>query len=210
MYFHRLVVRQQVASQKRHVAQACDLWNDRPRSGGDENFFAGQPFAINLHRVLIDKLNVAFFDCELSAGQALVFLFSIAVADVILLSDQFAKIDVDLRRRQPGITRMPCIVNDLRRFNQILRRQTSAIHAGPADGAFLCHHRCFAKLLRAQRRSERGRARAKNHQIKLCGIRHFQCVLKSQPSFGTGFSPFSIASSSLIAAFKTFICSASR
>ncbi len=117
VHFHRLVVCQQIARQKWNVAQTVDLRNHRPRSGRNENFLAGQPLAINLHRVLIDKLNVAFFDSELSASQALVFLFAIAVDDLVLLLNQFAEIQTDLCWRQPRITRVPRVVNDLRRFD---------------------------------------------------------------------------------------------
>jgi hypothetical protein len=66
---------------------------------GDENLFAGDPLAIYLHRVVIDKLDVAFFNRELAAGQALVFFLAIAVNDFVLLLNELAEIQPDLRWR---------------------------------------------------------------------------------------------------------------
>jgi hypothetical protein len=58
---------------------------------------------------------------------------------------------------------MSRIVNDLRRLDQILGRQTAAVDARAAGRAFLGHHRGFAKFLCSQRSGERGRAGAKDN-----------------------------------------------
>ena len=62
---------------------------------------------------------MASLDGELCTGQALVFLLPIAVNNRTLLIDEFAKIDADLGWGDAGITRIPRIVNELRRFNQV-------------------------------------------------------------------------------------------
>jgi hypothetical protein len=97
------------------------------------------------------------------------------VNDVVLLFDEFAEIDVDLRRREAGIARMQCVMHELCRFDQILGRQTSAVYACPTDDAFLSHHRCFAELLRAQGRGKRSRAGTEDNEIEfmiVCCISH--------------------------------------
>ena len=108
-----IIVCQQVTGQKKHVAQAADLRYDRPRACGDEDLLASEPLAIDPHRVVIDKLNVTFFDRELSSSQALVLLFAKPVNDVVLLLDELVEIQADLGRFEPRITGMARIVDDL-------------------------------------------------------------------------------------------------
>jgi hypothetical protein len=69
--------------------------------------------------VVINKLNVTFFDRELSSGQALVFLFAIVVDDVVLLLDELAEIQTDLRGLEPRITGLVRVVDQLRRLDEV-------------------------------------------------------------------------------------------
>jgi hypothetical protein len=121
--------------------------------------------AIHLDGVAIDELDVTFFDCEFPASQALVFFLAIAVDDFVLLLNKLAKIQTDLRWVEPWITRMACIVDELRRFDQVFRRQTTTVHAGSADHAFFGHRRGFAQLLCPQRRGKGCGARAKDDEV---------------------------------------------
>ncbi len=166
------------------VAQAFDARNDRPRACGNENLLAGDPLAIDLHRAIIDKFCVAFFDREPSAGQALVFLFAIAVDDFVLLLDEPREIHPHLRRCQPWIAWISCLMNDPRSLDQIFGRQTATIYAGSAGRAFLGHDRGLAKLLGPQRSGEGGRPGAEDNQV-IVGLCHCLGILKS---FGWFFS----------------------
>src|SRR5258708_25908015 len=134
-----------------HVAQASDARNDRPRPCGDKNLLASDPLATALPRAITDKFCVAFFDRELPAGQALVFLCAIAVDDFVLLLDEPPEIQPDLRRCQPWIAWIPCLMNDPRSLAQIFARQTATIYAGSARRPFLDHYRALSKLLHPQR-----------------------------------------------------------
>jgi hypothetical protein len=67
----------------------------------------------------------------LPPSQALVFFLAIAVDDIVFLLNELAEIQPDLRRRQPRISRISRIVNDLRRLDQVLGRQTAAVDANP-------------------------------------------------------------------------------
>src|SRR5258707_4822742 len=120
-----------------HVVQAFDARNDRLRACGDENLLASDPLAIDLHRPIIDKFCVAFFDRELPAGQALVLLCTIAVDDFVLLLDEPPEIQPDLRRRQPWLAWIPCLMNDIRSLDHIFGRHTATIYAGCTGRACL-------------------------------------------------------------------------
>src|SRR5260370_9843401 len=167
-----------------HVAQPFDAWTARPRACGDENLLASDPLAIDLHRAIIDKFCVAFFDRELPAGQALVLLCATAVDDFVLLLDEPPEIQPDLRRCQPWIAWISCLMIDLRSLDQIFGRQTATIYAGSAGRAFLGHDRGLAKLLGPQRTGEGGRPGAENNQV-IVGLCHCLGILKS---FGWFFS----------------------
>src|SRR5258707_2981809 len=167
-----------------HVAQAFDARNDRPRACGDENLLASDSLAIDLHRAIIDKFCVAFFDRELPAGQALVFLCAIAVDDFVLLLDEPPEIQPDLRRCQPWIAWISCLMNDLRGLDQIFGRQTATIYASSTGCAFLSHDRGLAKLLGPQRSGECSRPGAEDNQV-IVGLCHHHGILKP---FGWFFS----------------------
>src|SRR5260221_1933292 len=176
-----------------HVAQAFDARNDRPRACGDENLLASDPLAIDLHRAIIAKFCVAFFAHNLPAVQALLFLCAIAVDDFVLLLDEPPKIHPDLRRCQPWIAWIPCLMNDPRSLDQIFGRQTATIYAGSAGRAFLGHDRGLAKLLGPQRSGEGSRPGAEDNQV-IVGLCHCLGILKSfawffsteQPNGGDG------------------------
>src|SRR5260221_13480610 len=161
-----------------HVGQALDAGSARPRACGDENLLASHRFAMDLHRAIIDNFCVAFSDRELPAGQALVFLCAIAVDDFVLLLDEAPEIQPDLRRYQPWIAWIPCLMNDLRSLDQIFGRQTATIYAGSAGRAFLGHDRGLAKLLGPQGSGEGGRSGAEDNQV-IVVLCHYLGILKS-------------------------------
>jgi hypothetical protein len=123
------------------------------------------------NRVVVQELRMTRFDAELATNQAFVFLFAIAMNHVVFLCDQFTKIELHLRRGEARIARIPRIMNDFRRLDQILRGHAAAVDARAAGHAFLGHHRGFAKFLRAQRRGKRGGAGANDNQV-IMGLSH--------------------------------------
>jgi hypothetical protein len=66
-------------------------------------------------------------------------------------------------------------MHKLRRFNEVLRRETATVDARPAYGALLDHDGRFAQLLRGQRCGKRGGTRAKNAQINGSVHKVFHC-----------------------------------
>src|SRR5260221_4028637 len=176
-----------------HVAQAFNAANAGPRALGYENLPASDSLAIDLPRAIINKFFVPLFDRDLPAGQALVFLGAIAVDDFVLLLDEPPEIQPDLRRCQPWIAWIPCLMNDPRSLDQIFGRQTATIYAGSAGRAFLGHDRGLAKLLGPQRSGEGGRPGAEDNQV-IVGLCHCLGILKSfgwffsteQPNVGDG------------------------
>jgi len=57
-------------------------------------------------------------------------------------------------------------MKDLRGLDEILRRQTSTVHAGAADRPLLGHHRRLVQLLRSQRSRKGGGARPEDEEIE--------------------------------------------
>ncbi|MAX40144.1 MAG: hypothetical protein CME33_26695 [Gimesia sp.] len=60
---------------------------------------------------------------------------------------------------------MTSIVQELGRFDQVLRRQATPVDAGAADDSLLRHHGSFAQFLRCQCRSKGRRTGAKDNEI---------------------------------------------
>src|ERR1700738_920512 len=134
--------------------------------------------------------------------------------DFVLLLDEPPEIQPDLRRCQPWIAWISCLMNDLRGLDQIFGRQTATIYAGSTGRAFLSHDRGLAKLLGPQRSGEGGRPGAEDNQV-IVGLCHCLSILKSfgwffsteQPGGGTAGRRRCSCSGKLLPSFANYMVS---
>ena len=113
---------------------------------------------------------MALLNTDVITNQALVLLLAVVVDDCVFLLDEGREIQIHLSRGETGIARVPSIVDDFRRANEVLGWQASSIDAGAPDRPCFCHHGALLQLLRRERGCERRRAGTENDEIN--AIRH--------------------------------------
>ncbi|MNR06225.1 hypothetical protein D3C85_1222880 [compost metagenome] len=143
----------------------------RPATGGDQNGFGGKPLAVDLDRMRVQQLGMAFVQGHAAVDQQVAVDAIQAIDLAVLVGDQRRPVEVGLVQRPAKAPGLFEVFGKMRAVHQQLLGNAAHVDAGPPQITALGHgHFCTEARSKARRTYTTGTGA--NH-IKVKIVSHF-------------------------------------